>query len=110
MNSGELLEEIRRELEKHADPVFRTRAADYFGHPTSGFLGVRTPIVRKVSGHYFGEIKSLSMDRILELCEAFLDTGLSEYRTIAFDWAYRCRKQYCPEHFAVFERWLGKLR
>ena len=101
-----LLESMQAELEKHADPVFRTRVADYFGRPTPGSLGVRTSIVRKISAQYFREIRAAGIDGVLEFCEELLATGLSELRTIAFDWAFRCRKQYRPEHFAVFERWL----
>jgi 3-methyladenine DNA glycosylase AlkD len=101
-----LLDRIHSELEKHGDPAFRARVADYFGQPTPGFVGVRTPVVRKISARYFGEMREVGIDEVLDFCEELLGTGLSELRTIAFDWAFRCKKQYRPEHLAVFERWL----
>ncbi len=100
------LDRMRRELEEHADPVFRTRVAEYSQQDMGRFLGVRTPLVRSVSAQYFTEIRSLGIDRVLELCEELLATGVSELRTIAFDWGFRCRRQHKPGHFAVFERWL----
>lgn len=106
MSSSPLLNSIRTALEQHADPVFRDRAADYLRRPASTFLGVKTPIVRKVSAQFFGEVKQVSIDGVLDFCDELLSTGVSELRTIAFDWGFRCRRQYQPSHFPVFERWL----
>jgi 3-methyladenine DNA glycosylase AlkD len=106
MSSKPLLDRIRAELEQHADPVYRDRAADYLKRPASTLLGVKTPIVRKTSARFFGEVREAGIDRVLDLCEELLATGVSELRTIAFDWAFRCRRQYQPRHFSVFERWL----
>jgi 3-methyladenine DNA glycosylase AlkD len=55
---------------------------------------------------YFRELKRDDIDGVLELCETLLETGAAENSTIAFDWAFRCRQQYRPEHFSVLERWL----
>ena len=106
MNGRPLLDRMRSELEAHADPVFRTRAAEYFGEDAEQFLGVRTPVVRKLSAEHFQELKHHDIDGVLELCETLLETGATENRTIAFDWAFRCRRQYRPDHFSVLERWL----
>jgi 3-methyladenine DNA glycosylase AlkD len=106
MDSRQLLARMRGELEEQADPVYRTRVADYLQQDTGRFMGVKIPIVRSISAQYFTEIRALGIDRVLELCEDLLATGVSELRTIAFDWGFRCRKQYEPRHFAVFERWL----
>jgi 3-methyladenine DNA glycosylase AlkD len=86
--------------------LFRTRAAEYFDKDSEQFLGVRTPVVRKLSAEYFQQLEDHDIDAVLKLCETLLQTGATENRTIAFDWAFRCRRQYRPEHFAVFERWL----
>jgi 3-methyladenine DNA glycosylase AlkD len=106
VDSQQFLDSLQNELRTHADPVFRARAAEYFGHNGEQSLGVRTPVVRRISAKYFQELEDHDIDRVLELCETLLQTEMAEYRTIAFDWAFRCRKQYRPEHFSVFERWL----
>ena len=97
---------IRADLQNQADSEFRTRIAEYCGYEDGRFLGVRTPVVRQISAKYFKEVRSLGIDGVIELCERLLKTTLSEHRTIAFDWSFRCRKQYRPKHFAVLERWL----
>ena len=106
MNREHLLERMHEELELHADPEFRIRAAEYFQREVGRFLGVRTPIVRQIGARYFQDVKPLNIDAILQLCERLLETAVSEHRTIAFDWSFRCRRQYRPDHFDVLERWL----
>ena len=101
-----ILDRIQADLQNHADPEFRARIAEYCGQEDDRFLGVRTPIVREIGAEYFKEVKSLGIDGVLKLCERLFKTTLSEHRTIAFDWTFRCRSQYRSKHFAVFERWL----
>jgi 3-methyladenine DNA glycosylase AlkD len=106
MNAEQLLGRLLRDLQAHADPEFRVRAAEYTGHPVDRVLGVRTPIVREIAARHFTQIKAEGTDSVFDLCEALLETRLCEQRTIAFDWSFRLRKQYQPEHFVVLERWL----
>ncbi len=86
--------------------MYRTRVAEYLGRDAGRFVGVKTPIVRSLSAQHFKEIRALGIDGVLDLCEGLLTTGISEPRTIAFDWGFRCRRQYELRHFDVFERWL----
>jgi len=101
-----ILDRIQVDLQNHADPDFRIRAAEYCDRDIGRFLGVRTPIVREIGARYFKKVESRGIDGVLELCERLLKTTLSEHRTIAFDWSFRCSRQYRPDHFDVLERWL----
>jgi 3-methyladenine DNA glycosylase AlkD len=67
-----------------------------------------TPMVRKVSSQLFRELREegvRKVDTILTFCNALLSQWSWEYRTIAFDWSYRVRKQYEPNHFSTLENW-----
>jgi 3-methyladenine DNA glycosylase AlkD len=108
MNSIQLLDRIQAELEQHADAEYRVRAAEYTKRDVDRYIGVKTPTVRKIASKYYREIKNLGIDAILDLCEELLQTGISEHRTIAFQWAFRCRREYQPRHFEVLERWLER--
>lgn len=68
---------------------------------------LRTPEVRRLSQSLFREVRGLAKSDILSLCEDLLETRDGDARTIAFDWAFRCRKALESEDLAVFERWLG---
>ena len=70
--------------------------------------GVPTPLVRKFSSDFFGEIRRKPKEEILQLCEDLLDSGYTEERTIAFDWAFRVRRQYEESDFFLFKSWLEK--
>jgi len=43
---------------------------------------------------------------VFDLCEILLKVGSWPERAIAFDWAFRVRKQYEAADFERFERWL----
>jgi 3-methyladenine DNA glycosylase AlkD len=108
MNSIQLLDRIQAELEQHADAEYRVRAAEYTKRDADRYIGVKTPTVRKIASKYYRDIKNLEIDAILDLCEELLQTGISEHRTIAFQWAFRCRREYQPRHFEVLESWLER--
>lgn len=100
-----IIHEIREELEKLIDRRYHDAARKW----TRGqikLLGVRTPVVRKISAKYFSRIKTKTRQEIFDLCEALLKSGYSEERTIAFDWAFRLKKHYMPSDFYLFESWL----
>ena len=87
--------------------MYRVRAAEYSKRDVCRYIGVKTPTVRKIASKYYQEIKDLGIDGILDLCEELLETRISEPKTIAFQWAFRCRREYQPKHFTVFEGWLN---
>lgn len=101
-----MIDALLQTLRGHADPTYRARIRDHFRMDVSHFLGVPTPMVRKISGQQARTMKALSLDEVLAQCDALLQTGLYECRIIAFDLAWRRRKALTPAHFSLFERWL----
>jgi 3-methyladenine DNA glycosylase AlkD len=72
-------------------------------------LALNVPMVRKVSANLFRGLKDegiQDIDSILSLCDTLLENWSWEYRTIAFDWSYRVRKDFEPRHFPIFEGWV----
>ena len=67
-----------------------------------------TSVVRKIAREHFRQVKDLPKDEVLGLCEQLLETGSWEEKTIAFEWAFRIRKQYQSSDFVRFERWLAR--
>jgi 3-methyladenine DNA glycosylase AlkD len=69
---------------------------------------VDVPMVRKVSSKLYQELRTKGIrdiDSILSICKALLQQWTWEYRTIAFDWSFRIRKQFTSHHFRTFEDW-----
>ena len=67
-----------------------------------------TAAVRKIAKDQFQHVRSMPKDDIFDLCEQLLNSGVWDERTIAFEWAFRVRKQFTAQDFARFEGWLGQ--
>ena len=67
-----------------------------------------TAAVRKIAKDQFQQVKSMPKDDIFDLCDKLLTSGVWDERTIAFEWAFRARKQYTSHDFARFEGWLDQ--
>ena len=63
---------------------------------------------RKLSAKLFKSIGDKSKDNIFSLCGELLEQREWALGVIAFDFAYRVKKQYDENTFAVFESWLEK--
>ena len=105
-----IIQEIKDRLDKHSDPEERRKRIhwekQYQEMPK--LYGVPTPVVRKLSSEFFQKIKKKPKQQILQLCNLLLESGCSEQRTIAFDWAFRLRKLYEKSDFQLLSTWLMK--
>ena len=102
-----LTERIENELLEMVDVDYKEGVKNYFKNEIVNY-GVRTGEVRKLARRYFDEIKSLPKEEIFEICEELLDTGISENRTIAFQWAHKMNSEYELNDFVRFQKWIEK--
>jgi len=103
-----LIQEISKELENRADPEEKRKRTcwekQYQEEPK--LHGLPSPTVRKISAKYFSQAKRKTKEELFRFCEELLSSSYSEETTIAFDWAFRLRRQYEESDFRVFESWL----
>jgi 3-methyladenine DNA glycosylase AlkD len=69
---------------------------------------VRSGIVAKIAKEHFAAIKNEGKKKIFGLCEELFRSGISEESWIAANWAYWIRKQFTPDDFKIFERWVNE--
>ena len=104
------VQEIKDKLKRHADPVEKEKRIHwekpYQERPK--WYGVPSPTARKIASQFFQRVKKKTKKEIIQLCDDLLESGYSEERTIAFDWAFRLRKQYEESDFQLLETWLRK--
>ncbi|MBI5805446.1 DNA alkylation repair protein [candidate division TA06 bacterium] len=102
---NDIIKQIRAELLQNVDPVYRRGAQNYF---KEGIVlhGVRLPAVRAISAKYYQQVKGLERPVLFALCDKLLSCDTAEERTIAFDWAWRLRRQFEPADYKTLERWL----
>lgn len=68
--------------------------------------GWKTATIRSVSASMFRELDNKQIDHVFGLCERLLDEEDWALHVMAYDWAYRVRKQYDERTFERFDRWL----
>lgn len=101
-----MISEIRKELEQNADDKTKNSTQRFFKEKVICY-GVRSAIVGKIAKKYYGEIKEKNKKEIFSLCEELMKSGYCEDAYIAFEWAFLTRKEYEPDDFQMFERWVG---
>jgi len=69
---------------------------------------IKTGDIRKLSTKLFRGIKEQPLDTVFSICEELLEEHNWSLGIIAYDFAYRMRKQYDNKTFSVFEGWLEK--
>lgn len=104
------VQEISTELERQADSEWKRKLIEWHKqyNEVPKAHGVSTPSIRKMSMKYFAKVKNKTKSEIFQICEELLESGYVEERTIAFDWAFRLKRQYESSDFHVLESWLKK--
>lgn len=69
---------------------------------------LKTSDIRKLSTKLFKNINDKSKEYVFTVCNELLEQHNWPMGVIAFDFAYRMRKQYDNNTFAIFESWLEK--
>jgi 3-methyladenine DNA glycosylase AlkD len=102
-----IFQEMRRELQENADEQHRQSAQRFFKEEVK-LYGVKTPVLKEITQKYFSAIKDKPKQEIFRWGEKLLESGFLEEQGIAFDWAFRLRKNFEKKDFLLFESWLKK--
>lgn len=100
-----VINEIRQELKKNADPDTKAGAQKFFKERIN-IYGVRTAAVTRIGKQYFQMIKDAPKEEVFVQCEELWKSGLMEEAFIACQWSYQIRPCYEERDMMVFERWL----
>lgn len=93
MEMKTLIEQAIREIDRMAENVPEGKH-------------IVTADIRRLSGRLYRQIDDKSVENVLSLCEELLEERSWGLGVIAFDWAYRERKQYGAATYDTFYRWL----
>jgi 3-methyladenine DNA glycosylase AlkD len=103
-----LIEAIQNELDGLTDEKKKSRHIDLAKRfkLNTHTRGIKTAVIRKISQKFYQRVKEKPKEEIFSLCNELLDTGSSEERVMAFDWAFRLKSQFEPSDFTILESWL----
>jgi 3-methyladenine DNA glycosylase AlkD len=105
MADNKIIEEVRRKLISVADEHTKSTYKRYFKEDTIAH-GVKNALVEKVAASYFPDVKKLGKKEAFRLCEELLKSDYMEEAFVAAEWAYRFNKEYKPEDFDIFQKWV----
>jgi 3-methyladenine DNA glycosylase AlkD len=103
-----IIARLQEELARHDTPENRINYQRFFKEKLAKPVGLKTPVLRKISAQCFKEIKGQSKKQILDLGDELLASGERYMRFFAFDWADKISKHYTKSDFARVARWLKK--
>ena len=101
-----IISEIRNELQKNIDLKTQESSRKFFKEEIQSY-GVKSVFVSKMSKDYFKSIKNNSKEEIFGLCEQLWKSQTLEESFIACNWSYFVHKEYQPNDFKVFEKWIS---
>jgi 3-methyladenine DNA glycosylase AlkD len=102
---NEIITKIRQTLIENADEKTRIGSQRYFKEEIT-VHGIKAAAVQRISKELYAEVKDKSKTEIFAICEKLWQSGYIEESFIACDWSDRLRKQFEPEDFTIFERWI----
>ena len=98
--------ELRDRLRSMADPARQSGVQRFFKDKVKS-LGIRTPVLRKLSQEYVkAHRRSLDLDDALAIGDRLIRCELLEEKAMAVLLAERFAGRLRPAHFAVFDRWI----
>jgi len=101
----DIIDQLREELRKNADENTKNTGHRYFKEPVQ-LYGVKTALVSKIAKQYFRSLPDIKKETVFALCETLWQSGMMEESFIACHWSEAVHKQYTPEDFITFERWV----
>jgi 3-methyladenine DNA glycosylase AlkD len=69
---------------------------------------LKTGDIRRLSAELYRSLEDKSRDKVFAISGELLEERIWPLKVIAFDFAYRVRKQYDEKTFSLFENWLVK--
>ncbi|MDR3164772.1 MAG: DNA alkylation repair protein [Synergistaceae bacterium] len=104
---NDIVEKVRGLLRENSDEETKKGSRRFFKENEQAPVhGVKSAAVRKIAKAAFAEIRGLPKSEIFALCDIFWESGYIEEIGAACEWSYAVRKQYQPEDFSVFEKWI----
>jgi 3-methyladenine DNA glycosylase AlkD len=104
---SQIIEVVRRDLLLNSDEKYLEVGKKFFKE-TVNMYGMRTADVINISKQHLKKIEQKNKAEIFELCEELWQSGMMEESFIACNWAYSQRKNFTPDDFSVFEKWVNQ--
>jgi 3-methyladenine DNA glycosylase AlkD len=100
-----ILTEIREQLKNDIDKRTQEGMQRFFKEPVKCY-GVKAQHVGNIAKKFFKTLSYKTKEEIFNLCNNLWQSGYIEESFIACNWSYRLHKDFKPEDFVLFEKWV----
>lgn len=107
MDKEIILNQLRKDLESQIDLKIQESGKGFFKEKIK-LYGIKTGVVVKISKEHFKTVKNQPKAFIFSLCDDLWASDYLEESIIACNWSYSMKKDFKPEDFKVFERWVNE--
>lgn len=102
-----IIEKIRAELIRNADEKTRISGERFFKESVK-LYGLKSAQVTIIGKEYYKKIPDKNKSIIFPLCEELWRSGYMEEAGIGCMWSFNVRRDYTPDDFRIFEKWVYK--
>ncbi len=102
---SEIISRLRKELKQNSDEEIKKSGQRFFKEDVKMY-GMKTAVGSKIGKEYFKAIKDKPNSEIFRLCDELWQSGFIEESFIACNWSYYIHKDYKPDDFKVFDKWV----
>jgi 3-methyladenine DNA glycosylase AlkD len=102
-----ICERVRCDLIAASDEKTRQSGMRYFKESVT-LYGVKAADVRRIAKDHFMDLRDRPKKEILRLCDQLWQSDHIEETFIACEWSHRINRQYLPEDFTFFEKWVTR--
>jgi 3-methyladenine DNA glycosylase AlkD len=102
-----IIQKIRKELKENSDEEIKKSSRRFFKEEIKCY-GIRTATISKIAKENFQSLKDKSKEDIFNLCEELWQSGIMEESFVSCHWSYSIHKQFQPEDFKIFEKWVDQ--
>jgi len=101
-----IITQVRNELKNNSDKKTQESSLHFFKEEINCY-GVKSATVIKIAKDYFKRLKDRSKAEVFALCEELWQSGIMEETFVACNWSYAFHKEYQPDDFELFEKWIN---
>ena len=103
----DIIADIRRQLQAHADPVAKASGERYFKEPIQSY-GMKMSVVNGIAKDALKSVKAsnLSKAEVFALCGELWESGTFEEAIVACTFSQAQKKRFEPLDFDTFECWV----
>ena len=100
------ISKVRQALKQNSDEKIQRSSQSFFKEKIKCY-GVKSAMVGKIAKENYKDIKDKTKTEIFDLCDELWQSGYIEESFIACNWSYCIHKNYEPNDFEIFEKWVG---